>query len=169
VKNKVFYEKNIYILKSPVNVCYEDLVEMTPDQFEKWVVEMRKEILRIWDKYNVPPRSGGKNEQEIIDQFNKMAEYPTHRFTFSDELSDEKEDDVVVNTSAIGSEADQWFPNMYKTRINRTNKDDGHSVYDLFNNDKFLPSVVRRSFRHFRRDSFYIHAQSIKKDDQRSG
>ena len=167
-QDKGFYERNTHILESPVNVCYEDLVSMKPDEFEQWVTEMRKEILRIWDDYNIPPRSGGKTEEEIISQFNKMSEYPIHKFVHSDELSD-KEDDVILNTTGLGVEADQWFDNMYKTRINRGWKDDGFSVYDLFNDDKYLPSVIHRSYRHFRRDGMYIHAQSIKRNDKKSG
>ena len=166
--SKKFYERNTHILESPVNVCYEDLVSMKPDEFEQWVIDMRKEILRIWDDYNIPPRSGGKTEEEIVSQFNKMAEYPIHKFVHTDELS-EHEDDVILNTTGLGVEADQWFDNMYKTRINRTDKDDGYSVYDLFNDDKYLPSVIKRSYRHFRRDGMYIHAQSIKKNDKKSG
>ena len=46
-QDKGFYERNTHILESPVNVCYEDLVAMKPDEFEQWVIEMRKEILRI--------------------------------------------------------------------------------------------------------------------------
>ena len=165
---KPFYERNVHILESPVNVCYEDLVSMSPDEFEQWVRDMRKEILRIWDDYRIPPRSGGKTEDEIVSQFNKMSEYPIHKFIHTDELT-EGEDDVILNTTGLGVEADQWFDNMYKTRINRGWKDDGYSVYDLFNDDKYLPSVIKRSYRHFRRDGMYIHAQSIKKNDKKSG
>ena len=163
-----FYGQNTHITNSKINVYYEDLVSMTPEEFEFWVIEMRKEILRIWDDYGIPPRSGGKSEDEIIGRFNKMLEYPVWKFTHTDELSD-VEDDVIINVSGLGSEADQWFENMYKTRINRTSKDDGYSIYDLLKNDKHLPSVIRRSFRHFRRDSFYIHAQSIKRNDKKTG
>jgi hypothetical protein len=165
---KQFYEKNTHILESSANVCYEDLVSMSPEGFRSWVIHMRREILRIWDDYGLPPRSGGKSESEIIDQFNRMHQYPVHNFVKSDGLCDVG-DDVITNTSGIGVEADQWFDNMYKTRINRTDKDDGFSVYDLFNDDAYLESVVKRSFRHFRRDGMYIHAQSVKKSDKKSG
>tara|TARA_Y100001937_G_scaffold62817_1_gene86236 strand:+ start:4205 stop:5803 length:1599 start_codon:yes stop_codon:yes gene_type:complete len=163
-----FYEKNTHILESHVNITYEELVGLSDEGFVDWVKEMRREVLRIWDDYSIPPRSGGKSEQEIIAQFNKMSEYPINKFIYTDALEDQV-DDTILNTSGLGVEADQWFDNMYKTRINRSDKDDGHSVYDLFNDDQYLDSVVKRSHRHFRRDGFYLHAQSIKKNDKKSG
>ena len=115
------YEKNTSLIDSDINCKFEDLLCMTPDEFRSWVLNMRKLVIDIWDEQNVPPRQG-KTEDEIIDQFNKMISYPTHEFTHSDELSDIP-DDVIVNKSRLGAEADQWFANMYKTRINYTEKD----------------------------------------------
>jgi hypothetical protein len=47
-----------------------------------------------------------------------------HQFTHTDELSD-IDDDVIINKSRAGVEVDQWFSNMFKTRINYNEKDDG--------------------------------------------
>ena len=41
----IFYEKNEYILNSPINVFFEDIVSMTNAEFDKWVIDMRKEVL----------------------------------------------------------------------------------------------------------------------------
>jgi hypothetical protein len=38
---KRFYERKKYIIDSDVNVMFEDLLEMTPDRFDEWVVRMR--------------------------------------------------------------------------------------------------------------------------------
>ena len=92
---KPFYERNDFILNHEVNVNFEELLDMTPEKFEEWVVAMRKAIVESWDTHGNPPRTG-KNEQDIITQWNKMAEFPVHQFTHSDELSDVG-DDVIVN------------------------------------------------------------------------
>jgi hypothetical protein len=148
------------MINSKVNVLFEDLLAMTPDDFKEWVKEMRGEILYSWDTYGCPPRTG-KNETDIVDQFNKMTTYPVSQFTHTDDLNtDETVDDVIINKARIGGEADQWFSNMMKTRINYTEKDNGYSVYDLFADDKFQDRVVRGAMRHLRRDSFYRHALS---------
>ena len=160
---KPFYERNNFILEHEVNINFEDLLNMTPDEFKNWVVSMRKAIVESWDVHGSPPRTG-KNEEDIITQWNKMAEFPVHKFTHSDELSDVG-DDVIINKCRLGVEVDQFFQNMMKTRINYSEKDDGHSIYDLFANDKFLPRMVKGCLRHFRRDSFYIHALSCFKNN----
>ena len=155
---KQFYERNDHVINSHINCNFEDLLEMTPDQFRDWVIEFRKVVKESWDEYGCPPRTG-KNEEGIIERFNKIAEYPTHKFAHSDELSD-IEDDVIINKSRIGGEADQWFSNMMQTRINYTEKDNGYSIYDLFADDRHLDKMVKGGMRHFRRDSLYEHAKS---------
>ena len=165
IETKTHYEKNEYFLNSPVNVYFEELLEMTPTQFEDWVVDMRKTVVDIWDTHGVPPRRG-KNEEGIVAQFNKMCSYPIHEFTHTDELSD-VEDDVIINKSRLGAEADQWFPTMYKTRINYTEKDNGYSIYDLFASDKYKERMIKGCFRHFRRDSMYIHALTCFKNKKK--
>lgn len=161
--NKPYYERNDYVINSKINVLFEDLLEMTPQDFEKWVVEMRQEILHSWDTYGCPPRTG-KTEQEIVEQFNRLEAFPVHEFTNSDELSDTP-NDVIINKSRVGVEVDQFFSNMFKTRINYSDKDTGYSIYDLFAKDEFLPRVVKGAMRHLRRDSMYKHALSAIRND----
>ena len=135
---------------------------MTETEFETWVIDMRKVVLEGWITHNIPPRTG-KNESDIIAEFNKLTSYPIHTFEFLDELTDTN--DVVINKSRIGAEADQWFPNMYKTRINYNEKDSGYSIYDLFADDKYLPRMIKGSRRHIRKDSLYTFACSAIKND----
>jgi len=157
-QTKPYYERNEYMINSYINCNFEDLLEMTPDEFRMWVIEMRKVIKFAWDSYGCPPRTG-KNEADIIDVFNKISEYPVHQFTHSDELTDIP-DDVIINKSRMAVEVDQWFSNMFKTRINYTEKDNGYSIYDLVADDNRLDQVVKGAMRHLRRDSFYTHALS---------
>ena len=153
------YQRNSYIVNSPINVLFEDLMDMTPDKFREWVIQMRKEITQAWDEHGCPPRTG-KDKQDIIDSFNRLESYPVHEFEFTDELTDGSIPDVIINKSRAGVEVDQWFSNMFKTRINYSEKDNGYSIYDLVANDDFLDRVVKGSMRHLRRDSFYSHALS---------
>ena len=50
-----FYQRNDYIINSDVNVKFEDLLEMTPDQFKDWVVRLREELTYAWDTNGCPP------------------------------------------------------------------------------------------------------------------
>lgn len=156
--HKTFFEKNTHLLTHPVNVTFEELLEMNADKFCEWVVNMRKAVVDIWDNKGCPPRIG-KIEEDIIEEWNKMAEYPVRSFEFDDELEDIG-NDVILNKARLGSEVDQWFPTMMKTRINYSERDDGYSIYELFAEDRFLDRMVKGSMRHFRRDSLYMHALS---------
>ena len=169
LETKRFYEKNTHILESPVNITFEEVVSKNEQEFEDWVIEVRKEVLRIWDTYGLPPRSGGKTEDEIIEGFNRLGGYNTEQMFHDDEEAG-TEKDVILNTVYHGVEVDQFFDNMYKTRIIRSANDKvGQSIYDLFNGDEYKKSVLHRAKRHFKRDSFYLYAMSIKKNDKKSG
>ena len=95
-----------------------------------------------------------------------MSEFPVHEFEFDDELSDVPKD-VILNKSRLGVEVDQFFDNMFKTRINYTEKDNGYSIYDLVPNPDYFERVYKGSLRHFRRDSFYSHAASTIKNSSK--
>ena len=41
------YGKNIHLIESDINVLFEELLEMNPDQFEQWVVDLRKSVVDI--------------------------------------------------------------------------------------------------------------------------
>ena len=53
-----FYERNDELLNSPVNKTFEELLWMTDDEFRQWVIDMRKEVVRLWDDEGIPPRVG---------------------------------------------------------------------------------------------------------------
>ena len=159
------YQRNDYVINHEVNVCFEDLLEMTPDEFRVWVGKMRNVLRHSWDTYGCPPRTG-KPESKIIENWNKLETYPVHEFEHDDELSDTPKD-VIINKSRGGSEVDQFFENMFRTRINYTDKDNGYSIYDLIADPDRLDQVYKGSLRHFRRDSFYNYALSAIKNSKK--
>jgi len=161
---KYFYEKNTELIESQVNKTFEELLWMTKDEFRQWVIDMRKEVVRLWDEKGQPPRVG-YNEIEIIDQFNDMTSFPVHKFLVKDELTEEY--DVIRNTSVVGNAVNQWFPTMMKTRINYTKDvNKGKSIYDYFVRDDLLDTFVTYASRHFKRDSFYHYSAPVRSNDK---
>ena len=138
---------------------------MNPDQFKDWVIAMRKTFTEIWDIHDCPPRTG-KSIEDVIKKWNGLETFPVHTYEHTDDLGT-SEGDVIINKSRIGSEVDQFFENMFKTRINYTDKDTGYSIYDLVSDPNRLEQVYKGSLRHFRRDSFYSHAVSGLKNNSR--
>ena len=157
---KYFYEKNTEFLNSELNKTFEEILWMSKDEFRQWFIDMRKEIVRLWDENNQPPRVG-LTEQEIIDQFNDMTSFPVWKFEETDELTNEK--NVIRNTSLIGNAVNQWFPTMMKTKINYTkNHENAKSIYDYFAKDDLLENMLTYSTRHYKRDSFYHYSTPIR-------
>ena len=157
---KYFYERNTDFLKSNLNKSFEEILWMSTDDFRQWVIDMRKEVVRLWDEQGQPPRVGC-NENEIIDQFNEMSTFPVHKFLVKDELTNEL--DVIRNTSITGNAVNQWYPTMMKTKINYTKDvEKGKSIYDYFAKDELLETFVTYASRHFKRDSFYSHSTPVK-------
>ena len=101
------YQRNDHVINHKMNVCFEDLLAMTPDEFREWVAEMRSVLQHSWDTFGCPPRTG-KPEKKIVENWNKLETYPVHEFEFDDELSDTPKD-VIINKSRGGSEVDQFF------------------------------------------------------------
>jgi len=162
---KPFYERNTYVVDNPeVNVYFEDILSMSEDEFRDWVILLRKTVVDSHVNHGCSAKMG-KDESEIIDNWNKLETFPVHKFEHKDELSDADYMDVIINTTRGGSEVDQFFPNMMRTRINYGVSDNGYSIFDLFNEDRFLEKMVRTSKRHYRRDSFYHYSLSSRKNN----
>lgn len=164
---KMFYEKNPIITDYSVNVTFEELLAMNKEKFEQWVISTRKAVVTAWDTLGCPPRNSA-NEQEIIDEFNKLTDANVNSFTHDDELDLNNKGTVIYNTLHLGTQVDQWFSNMMKVPMNYSSNNTGYSVYDLFSKDEYLPSMIKRSHRHFHRDSFYHYSKCIKKNDVKS-
>jgi len=159
---KHFYEKNKYILESEVNKTFEEILWMSDDEFRQWLKDMRNEIVYAWDHLGLPPRVGF-DEQQIIDQFNKMSSFPVHKFeSFNEETQDT---DVIRNTSVIGNAANQWFPTMMKTKIVYNDVAKAKSIYDHFADEDLFNKVYTYGHRHFKRDSFYHYSNPIKQNE----
>lgn len=162
---KWFYERNEELLKSPVNKTFEEILWMTEPEFQAWVVDMRAEVVRIWDNNGIPPRVGF-SEQDIIGQFQEMRSYPVHHSVDGFECVDEETNakDCIRNNSIIGNAANQWFPSMMSTKINYSDDtSEGLSIYDHFKEPSLLAKMTTYARRHFKRDSFYHYSQVVRR------
>jgi hypothetical protein len=154
---KYYYERADYVLNHEMNKTFAEILWMSQEEFVEWLREMRKVIVYAWDELGVPPRVGW-NRNDIIDQFNKMSEYPVHEFLREDVNGDKK---IIRNTSVIGNACNQFFPTMMKTRINYSKNDDGRSIYDHFVEESLFDKVCKYAHRHFKRDSFYEYSRTV--------
>ena len=164
--NKPYYVENPIINDVTVNVLFEDLLSMSNNQFEDWVKHCRSKFIENWNN-GCPPKNG-KSEDHIIQEFNKLSDTDVLSiFTKDDELSSDK-GTVIQNNLYTGSEVDQFFPNMMKTKFSSgKNNRNALSMFDIMSNDKYLPRMIKSSFRHFKRDSFYHYSLCDKNNNSK--
>jgi hypothetical protein len=162
---KYFHEKNHYILESEkFNPFFETILWMNENEFEKWIKEFRKFIVDVWDKHGVPPKNG-YTEEQIIEQFNLIESFDVNQFIQVDELTNEQ--DVIRNThTKIGNAVNQWFPTIQKTKINYGASGEGRSIYDYAADDKLLDSFLTMAKRVYRKDSFYLFSNPVRKNNK---
>jgi len=158
-----FYEKNTEFLGSPVNKTFEEVLWMSKEEFRQWVIDLRKEVTRLWDEHGQPPRVGF-SKSEIAEQFNDLQRVIPGKILARD--MDTGVYDVLHNTFVVGNAVNQFFPTMMKTRINYTKDvNAGKSIYDYFAQDELLDTFITYASRHFKRDSFYSYSTPVRASD----
>ena len=160
---KYYYERNTEFMESSLNKTFEEILTMTTAEFRQWVIDMRKLVVKLWDEQGTPPRVGC-SEVEMAQQFEEMNYVNTSEYLVTDERTGEK--DVIRIGLHTGNAVNQFFPTMFKTRINYSKDvDSGRSIYDFFINDDLLDRFITYATRHFKRDSFYAYSVPARPDD----
>lgn len=166
--SKYFYEKNTKFLESSINVTFDRILTMRDAEFRQWVIDLRKQVVQLWDEEGQPPVVGC-TEVEMSEQFQELNYLKTDDFKFDknllvDELTGER--DIVRISSRLGNAVNQFFPTMFKTKINYTkDSDSGRSIYDFFAKDDLLERFITYATRHFKRDSFYHYSVPARPND----
>lgn len=155
---KWFYERNDKFLNSDLNKTFEQVLAMSENEFRQWCIDTRKYIVYLWDNEGVPP-TVGFTENEIVENFNKIAYFPSH--TLEQKDYDTNENNVLRQTFSLTSSINQWFPTMMKTKISYSLKGNAYSIYDYFALDEKLETFILYSKRHFKRDSFYAYSRML--------
>jgi hypothetical protein len=160
---KWFHERNDRFLNDPkVNCTFEEILAMSDSEFEAWCHLICDTLVANWDDNATPPVVG-LNEEDIIDQFAKMNGFDSDKLWDTDELTGVR--DVIRNKYYFGSAVNQFFPTMFKTRINTSAKGGGKSIYDFFKEPELFKSFYKSAIRNFKHDSFYHYSQCIRREN----
>lgn len=154
---------NKYIVDDPtINLTYDQILAMNDAQFLEYITRMRSAVRDAWNNHEMAPAQGW-SEDDVREEFEKLVTFPVHKFWRVDEISGRR---CIHNTHSLGNAVNAWnLSRMLKTRINYTEKDEGRSIYDFFNNDALFTKYLPYARRHFLRDSFFFFAQTVKKGD----
>ncbi len=157
--------KNLELLNSDLNHTFEEILDMTKDEFDEWCYQLRRLVVEIWDKHDLPPVVG-YSDKEIVEQFKQLESFPADNMLIKDHSTGQK--NVIRNTHNLGNGVNSWFLGaMMKTKINYSkNVEDGKSIYDFFARDDLLQRFTTYASRHFKRDSFYHYSVPVRVNDK---
>jgi len=161
-----YYQLNPILADTTVNVFFEELLAMSLPEFDEWVVCAHKRMKENWDSLGQPPKMG-RSESVMISEFNKLSSANVSVFCKDDELTPNQKGTLIQNNFYQGAEVDQFFENMQKVKMcyGSSGGGVGISMYDIFSDPKYQKSLIRRSRRHFRRDSFYHFSTTLKRNE----
>lgn len=158
VRNIPYSKTDVSKLKH--NKSFDEIQQMTWEDFAVFVDGLRKEILNNWDNNNTPPMIG-KSIDEIKIQFNQLKDYPIDKMFIKDKNYPQYLG-MIKNFSKTGSACSQFFPSMLKTRIN------GLSMYDWFQLSTKKVEFRRQMVRSIRLDGMYSYSKCLKSADCKS-
>ena len=150
---------NLPIDRSPItsskyNTTYDSLLKLDSYELKDWIDNLKNEILKIWDEQNIPP-SIGKSKSQIIQSFSKLKSYDVKKLWVEDKNYPNYLG-FIRNFVKIGSEVNQFFPHMLKTKIN------GKSMYDWFSNEELSQEFRRTMVRTLKLDGMYSYSSYLK-------
>jgi hypothetical protein len=146
-------------MESLVNKTFDELLWMPEEEFRQWAIDLREEVVRLWDEKGQPPRVGF-DKDEIIEQFRELEGCIAQQYERVDEYTGER--NLFRCTTNLGNAVNQFFPTMMRTKINYSKDPSlGKSIYDYFARPDLLDSFLIYANRHFKRDSFYNYSRSV--------
>ena len=157
---KYFYEKN-NLVDWEQNITFHQLLLKSKEELEIWLDDLRDYIVTTWNERN--STRSGKTEKDIIAQFNKLQRYDVSKFLHRDEL--DKTDTIIKNFNKFATVIDQFFPTMLKTKMALQTGTHSESIYDYFVDPDKRDSFHVTMRRTIRRDAFFAHGKTIRKND----
>ena len=150
------YPKHPLIESSVFNCEYEELLKMDFKRFKNFSLDLRKELLRVWNEEGIP-HTIGKNRNEIIQDFKKLKEQKTSSLYLDGDSSYEY---VLHNNYRFGSSCNQFTSALQKTKI------EGKSLWDILSNKEYELKWMRILTRNLKQDYSYEFSKRILNENE---
>ncbi len=125
----------------------ERINQLDDTDFENYAEELRIHLLNLYEKEHFPIGTMGKTLQDIIVDLRKFNDYNTKDVLLTDKHGNEN---VLACFNKFSSAINNWFPEMYDTKIGSTK----FSIIDQLRNKemfrKNLNGIVRKDQFKFR-------------------
>lgn len=158
---KYYYESsNADNFKS--NVTFQELQDMTDEEFTEWCELLRSEVQEQWDNHNIPATANFASIDRVIENWKKLRPYNTNDFLYKDPNDDECIG-IIANYNKFASGINQFFPTMGKTKITKAgeNPENSTSIYDHFVMPELRKKFDVLMFQKVKRDVMYSFSKCV--------
>ena len=135
-----------------LNITFDEVNKMDYNEFKRFILSIRTELLNLWDNQNIPPYIG-KDKKGIVDDIENLIEFDTERLW---KKGDEVYEYIISNDFHYGSSCNQFQPSLHKTRAGSV------SMYDVIKEHSLELKFVRTFTRNLKQDKMYMVSKMMK-------
>lgn len=146
-----FYTSSNRLVGSDVNITFSEAFTSSEDEFDKWILSLKKLVGSNWKKYNLPTNEGSNNEETIVDDFRSFSKRTVEDVLSIDDLTHNK--NCLVNKTKTALSCNNFFPDIWRV----VDTSVGCSMYQLFHDDDLANRLRSVLIRHYKKDGYYLY------------
>ena len=135
-----------------LNITFDEVNKMDYNDFRRFILSVRDELLNLWDNQNIPPYIG-KDKKGIVEDIENLIEFDCERLW---KKGDSIYEYVISNDFHYGSSCNQFQPSINKTRASSV------SMYDLIKEPSLELNFIRTFTRNLKQDKMYMISKLMK-------
>jgi hypothetical protein len=135
-----------------LNITFDEINKMDYNDFKRFILSIRTELLNLWETQNTPPYIG-KDKNGIIEDIEHLIEFDTERLW---KKGDGVYEYIISNDYHYGSSCNQFQPSLHKTRSGDV------SMYDVIKEPSLELKFVRTFTRNLKQDKMYMVSKMMK-------
>ena len=135
-----------------LNITFDEVNKMDYNEFKRFILSIRTELLNLWDNQNIPPYIG-KDKKGIVDDIENLIEFDTEKLW---KKGDEVYEYIISNDFHYGSSCNQFQPSLHKTRAGSV------SMYDVIKEPSLELKFIRTFTRNLKQDRMYMVSKMMK-------
>ena len=146
------YFKHPLIENLSLNITFDEINQMSYDEFSIFSDKIKNELYRIWDTQGNPPYSG-KSKEDIIKDFKSLKSFPISKLKNRTKSPHYKY--VISSDFKHGNSCNQFMSSLQKTKVNDI------SLWNVLKDDEHKYLWKRMMVRNLKQDYLYEFSRRL--------
>lgn len=146
------FGRNPIVDNPSLNITFDEVNKMDYNDFKRFILSIRTELLNLWETQNIPPYIG-KDKKGVVDDIENLIEFEVERLL---KKGDDVYEYILSNDFHFGSSCNQFQPSLHKTRAGDV------SMYDVIKEPSLELKFVRTFTRNLKQDKMYMVSKMMK-------